>query len=245
MASYALAAVSGTVTASVTPNKPKAGSSIQATASNFTPTSSLPTSLTITLQKGFTTAVDKRNRADSVKVLCTPAQESSDACPTESQVGQGSASVTVSGALPPTSITQAINLTFFLGEAPAASKCPASVDAVFQSASLGTQHAIGTLCRYQGGLQLSFTNLPSYSTLIPSGFTVALNKLTIAAGAFTITTTKKKGKRHRKARHKKVRNYLLNNPAKCPSSGAWSGSFSIAFGASGTTTQPISLACQA
>jgi hypothetical protein len=244
--SYALAAVSGTVTASVTPSTPKAGSSIQATASNFTPASTLPTSLTITLQKGFTTAVDRRNRADSVKVLCTPTQESNDACPTESQVGQGSANATVSGALPGTAVTEAINLVFFLGEAPAASTCPAGVDVVFKGNGFPTEHAIGTLCRYQGGLQLSFSNLPTYSSLIPSGFTVTLNRLRIAAGASTTTRTTKRVKRHGHTTRKVTQtvHHLLNNPSSCPTSGAWSGSFSVTFGSSGTDTQPLTLACR-
>ena len=249
-AGYAVAAPSGTVTASVSPNTPNAGSSVQATASNFTSGSGLPSKLVITVQKGFTTAVDKRNRADSVKVLCTPTQEQNDSCPAESRIGQGQADATISGPVPGEAVSQDIQFVMFLGEAPAGSTCPASVEIVFKAgAQTPSEHAIGTLCKYLGGLQLTFDNLPTYSSIIPSGFTATLNKLTFGAGASTTTkvTTKKTVRRHGKRVTVKstrtIHNYLLNNPGSCPSSGSWTGTLAVTF-QSGTDTQPLSLACR-
>jgi hypothetical protein len=259
-AGIAAAAGSATVTAKLSPNQPKRGSSVQATASGFTTTGQLPTALTVTLPKGFTTAVNKQGVADSTNALCTTTQEGNNDCPDstgdDSQIGQGTATVTVSapstnplaGALGNT--TETVNLTFFIGKGPAASKCPATVDVVFQNSALPTEHEVGDLCKVGGGLQLSFTNLPTYSSqLSGSGVTATLTQMYVALGAHNEvkTTTKKTVKKNGKKTTKKVTTtteaYLLNNPGSCPSSRQWVGSFAVTFGSAGTTTSPVDLAC--
>jgi hypothetical protein len=239
-----------TITTSVKPNKPKKGSSIVLSASGFSG-SSLPSSLTVTLQKGFTTSTDRRNIANSTKVLCTTTQENNESCPQDSQIGQGTATGAVTGPIIGTASVP-FRLTFFLGQGPAASNCPATVEVVFTSESstfpLAQQHAIGNLCKHAGGLQLAFSSLPTYASSIPAGYTATLQQLTVNLGSSTTSKVKVKKRVRRHGRTvtktvtKVVKHFLLNNPGTCPASRTWTGSLTIGF-STGPVTEPLTIAC--
>jgi hypothetical protein len=246
------AAATTAVSSTVTPNTPKKGSTMQVRAQSFPPASSLPQSITIDVQKGFFTATDKRGTAISTKELCSAAQEQNATCPVDSSIGQGNASLTLNPAVLGTSSIP-FNIQLFLG-IPRHNFCPASVLVVLSvnsadanplvASSIPEESAIGDLCTHNGGLELSFPNLPTYSSLVSglgSGETYTLTNLYLSAAASTTVT--KTVKQHGKTVKQTVKNNLINNPPSCPASEKWTGSMSVKF-ASGTTTLPLNFPCK-
>lgn len=253
-------AASTTVTSTVTPNTPKKGSTVQVHARSFPPATSLPQSMTIDVQKGFSTATNKRGTSDSTKELCSAAQEQNATCPVDTSIGQGNASLTLNPAVLGTS-TIPFNIQLFLG-IPRHNGCPATVLVVLSvntatanpaiAGAVPEQSAIGDLCKHKGGLEINFPNLPTYSTLVgalPPGETYTINSLYLSAAASTTVTTKTKktvkvnGKTVKKTITTRVKNNLVVNPSSCPKSKVWTGSLSVKF-QSGTTTLPLSFACK-
>jgi hypothetical protein len=264
MTSLASATVSADVTSTVTPNTPKSGSTVQINGSAFgTSSSSLPTSITVQLQKGFTTSVNAAGTADSVSTLCTASEESGNTCPAASQVGQGSATATISPSILGLSSVP-INLTFFLGP-PRQSGCQATAVVVFKPSGTGLaaeipeESTIGDVCKQGGGVSVSFANLPTYSSDLPSGYTATLSNISLTLDSKTNSKVKVTKKVKRKVKQKNgktitktvkktttvtVTNHLLNNPATCPATNKWTGTFTIAFGSAGNTVLPLTFACK-
>jgi hypothetical protein len=254
-----------TITSKVTPKTPGKGSTLQVRTGAFPPTNTLPTSMTIDVQKGFATGTNKRGTADSTHELCTAAQETSNQCPVDSSIGQGNASVTFNPELPGATGAVPVSIELFLGR-PRHNNCPATVLFVLAVQSTTTdaalaalapaESAVGDLCKKNGGLEINFPNLPTFSTLlqqIAPNETITVNTLYLSAAASTVITTKtkkkvtvvKNGKKTTvtKTITKRVRHHLINNPPKCPASKKWKGTFTIRFNATGYTL-PLTFACK-
>jgi hypothetical protein len=250
----AVAATTTPVNASVKPNLPKHGTEMIINAGPFATTNSLPTSLKLTLGRGFTTATAKKSSskyrpgwADSTPELCKQSQAQSNSCPDDTKIGRGTMNLTISGSVLANG-TLPLNMTMYAVQPPAGA-CPMGVLLVVQSGTgisnplLGnlSSSTQGTLCRHGGGLVASFTSLPNFSAIVPSTTTVTLNHLNLSAGASTLvkTTTKK----HGKTVTTRKRNYLLTTPGSCPASRKWNGSLAIGF-KSGTVTVPFAFTCK-
>ena len=224
------AAASGTVSASLSPNKVSKPSGLTITATGPFSSSGLPKSVDIKVQKGF------RSSPKSVRVLCTAAQASKNTCPKKSHIGSGTAKVTATflgSTYHPT-----VALSLFLGKPQRKGDISSVViTGTLENSPYGngtTSSSTGRLFkRAGGGLELLFANLPNYT--LPPGVTVTLDSLQIKAKAIR---TVKKGKRHHKH---KVRYSLITNPAAC--NGTWTGSFTVTF-SSGSQSSTLSSPCR-
>lgn len=153
-----------TISASVSPNTAGAHSKLKVSATGPFTSSSLPTSIQITVQKGF------RSSAKSVAALCSPSRSS---CPTGSKIGSGQVVATVS-ILGQTKVP----FTLYLGKA----QQKGDIASIVLTATVAgnKQKATGRLFTPSGGgLEMLFSHLPS----LPSGFTATLDHLSLQAHA--------------------------------------------------------------
>jgi hypothetical protein len=227
-AGAALAATPGTVVTQLTPNTPKKNTTLHLTATGpFSGVSGLPSSLVIDVQKGF------KSSLKAVKTPCTSQQEGANptTCPAESQIGQGTASVSVFGA------TSQLLLTMYLGK-PQHNGDIASVELVVQSQALGqSQDATGRILPHAGGVEVRFDQLPTFAGSIPGGVPVTVNSIYLSAGARTQVTNKVHGK-------KVTTIYpLIQTPPSCPRSGNWTGHLTVQF-QTGTFSKALASPCK-
>jgi hypothetical protein len=228
------AVAAGTVSVTLTPKKAGKGSKFHITASGFTSSQGIPTSVAVFTQRGF--------KADpkAVAVLCTSAQASTTppSCPSKSQIGSGSALIHIVALGQGTDVT--IPLTIFLGT-PSQSGDLASViltgTATFPLEGKQTLTATGRLIKNPSsayGLEILFDKFSSPT--IPSGVTVTLTKLDLSGGAFRTVKKGKQGHKH------KVRLSLLTNPKTC--TGSWTGKFTATFATGPALTVATSTPCK-
>jgi hypothetical protein len=226
----AYAATKVPASASLKPNTPHKGVTVKVSAGPFAAGHTLPSALTLTLAKGFSTS-SAGGVANSAATLCTAAEESNDTCPSSSRVGTGSLTFTPSPALFGATSAIPLGITFYLGE-PRKSGCVATVQAIFQVTrnstdmllNLPAQSGIGDLCPHAGGLKLSFPEMPTYSYYIPSSSTVTISKLTLSLGASS------------------QGHNLVKDPPSCPASKKWAGSLYVTAGSS--THRQLKFACK-
>jgi len=221
-AGSALAASSGTVSTTLTPNKVGKASTLSISATGPFSFTGLPKSAELLVQKGF------KSSPKSVSVLCSSAQLAANNCPSKSKIGSGTAKAT--GTLGAFSEQDTIALTLYLGARQKPSDI-ASVDVIGQDSLFNaTLHGSGRLFKSNGALELLFSQFPTPSN-IPQGTKVTLDSLSLSAGA---SRTVKKHKH-------KVHYALIKNPPTC--SGNWTGTFTLTF-SNGTFTKALSTACK-
>lgn len=225
LASTAAAAGGPTANVTLSPAKVKAATTAHVQVTGPLP-SGLPSSISVTVQKGFTSSVK------AVKVLCTAAQATSEGCPAQSFVGNGQIVATATGLGQVT-----VPLTLALG----APSQAGDISTVYIYGKLGT-FPLGVTARLfntGNGLELLTGAFPALP--IP-GLTVQVDSLTLNAHAKQSVTKKVKvGKgKHKKTKKVTTVYSLLTNPSTC--TGTWTGSVSVAF-ASGTVTLPLSTPC--
>lgn len=145
----ALAASGPTMKASVSPNTPKAKSTLKVSAKGPFNQTGLPISLQLNLQKGFATS------AKSVTQLCpVPAPPSGDpGCPAASQIGSGTAHISFMGS------TQPLGITLYLGK----KQQPGDIASVVLSETVGMNQANATGRLFKtstGQIEILFDSLP-------------------------------------------------------------------------------------
>lgn len=223
------AALSGT--ASLSPNVPRKLAALKLAAGSLAQESSLPTGLTLTLQKGFAAvAVGSAASCTVAELDAAPDNQ----CPAASEVGTGAITVTpaqnlfgVTGSIP-------LALSFYRVSSQQAG-CAASVGVAYQLVenkddrllNWSEGHGLGNLCAADGGVQLSFpsNSLPTYA-YVSNDTPMIVNHVSLDLG----TAAGAAGG-------------LWRTPATCTKSREWSGSLAFAFAA--TTQQlPLKLACK-
>jgi hypothetical protein len=222
-------AASATVSVSVSPNKPKARSAVTVSASNLGGVSGLPTSVEITVQKGFTSS------AKSVSVLCSASHASSSSCPAKSEIGTGNATGTATFL--GQTLNESIPLTFYLGRRLQRGDI-ASV--VVTASALGqTGSASGRLfVPAGGGLEILFSRLPNFA--LPPGTTVTPKSISFTAKALrTVTRT---AKRNRRRHTVKLHYSLITNPTACAGE-HWTGTFRATFTSGSVPPTAFTIAC--
>ena len=115
------ASQSGTVRASLSPDATHAASNVKFSAGPFPTESSLPATLSLRLQNGFSIGSVGTSAA-----MCTAAAESSDACPQSTEIGTGSLTIKPAHQLFGASSTVPLQLSFYLG-VPSEAGCAATV----------------------------------------------------------------------------------------------------------------------
>jgi hypothetical protein len=212
--------------ASVTPNVKGHSSVLKLTTGAMPTQSSLPQTETVLL-KGFSVSTS------AAGAICASAQEAQNTCPSASEIGTGSETVStkpaIFGALGPFPL----GMTFYLG-APRSAGCAATLlesiavvrntSDTFLATNLPPAGVVGDLCARSGGLQLSFPALPSYAYYLGTA-TVTISNTQITLG----TAAHGKG--------------VFKNPSSCPASRAWAGSVAFTF-ATGAVHAPVSIACK-
>lgn len=225
-----------TISAKLSPSKPKAGATLHVALSGTAPAldGALPQSIVLDLQRGF--AVDTA----AVAARCVAPATTTGACPAASRIGHGAALAHASGLLNQ-DIPATIDL--FLA-APVQPGDLAGV--VLRVTALGASKTIGArlLARSSGpfGYEL---RADGFAAAIPSfpHVTIGLDSLTLDVGthrdATTTVVTHKRitrgGKRvtvKRKVR-RKVRHDLLRNPKTC--SGHWTVRATVSAAAGGSS----------
>lgn len=146
----ALAASGPTIKMSVSPNEVKAKSTLKLTAKGPFGQTGLPTSLQMTLQKGF------RSSAKSVSTLCDTSSvplSGPSGCPSASQIGTGTADTSGTGAPGP------LALTLYLGTK---SQSTDIASVILSEAATGIQvNGTGRLFKTSSGqLEILFSTLP-------------------------------------------------------------------------------------
>ena len=230
-------AANGTATVTLTPAKVKAASSASLSIAGVTGFSTLPISVDLLLQPGFTSS------ANSVSTLCMATQAASNTCPPASAIGTGSVGVSFFGS--PTTVP--VNL--FLGPP----SQPGDIASVVLIGSVGGT-SINISGRMftpaQGGVEVLLSGFPSLPVTLNS-FAFSLAASRSVSSTVTVTVFKKvlvgKGKhRHKKRVKRKVKKTvstvysLITNPSSC--SGAWTGTASLTY-TTGSDSLPISTPC--
>lgn len=230
IAGLAAAASGGSVVVTLSPDHPSARSTLKVSASGpFPQVSGTLTSARLATQRGFSSS------AKSVQVLCTAGQESDDTCPGESNIGAGTATVTITGGLGTVSRQDTLTFSLFLG-VPSQSGDIASVlisgsDSLFHQSA----HAVGRLLEAPGGgLEVRFDQLPTYS--LPPGTKVTLDQLSFSAHAMRTVVRGRRKHRHR------IRYSLITNPARC--SGRWLAELSLTFSDGSSYRRSVSAPCK-
>jgi hypothetical protein len=219
-------ASNGSVQVTLSPNRPAAASTLQVSAQGpFKRTSSQVSSLTLEVQRGF------ESSARSVPRLCSSSQAANGTCPSQSQVGSGSALVT--GQVNGVSGQDTINFKLFLAVAThpgdIASVVLEGSDTVFHRSG----HTQGRLLRSPtGGLALLFTLGQSSA---PKGSQITLERLSLKAHAVRTVVIRRHGHR----RH--VTYSLITNPPTC--TGSWRGAVVVKFSNGTTNRRAVSAAC--
>jgi hypothetical protein len=224
----AAAATDGTATTTLTPNKAGAATAATVTVSGLSAPTGVPSSVVLTVQKGFTSSVK------AVPVLCS---SSAATCPAGSQIGSGSITASALGQ----TLTAPVKL--FLGPP----QQPGDISSVIATGSADgiPLHAIGRVFTPAGGgLELSI------DTSSLGSLPVTIQGVSLSAHA-THTVIKKKtivkrvgppGHKHKKkiVKRTKVVYSVLTNPPTC--NGTWTGSLTLNY-ASGPITLPLSTPC--
>jgi len=225
-AGTAAAASGPSINISLSPNKAKQNSKLTVNASGFPTESAPPQSAELQVQPGF------KSSAKSVKQLCSPGASS---CPAASQIGTGTAQITV-GFLPgpdtTLALTDTLNFRLYLGK-PRQGGDIASVIVLGSDTYLKqTANGSGRLFKNSsGGLELLFDQFPTISGLT-GGVTITLDSLSFNVGASRTV------KRH----HKKVTYSLITNPSTC--NGSWTGSGRVTFTNGTTVPESFSTPCK-
>lgn len=222
MAGVAAAASSGTIKVTLSPDQPSANSALTVSAQGpFKQPAGKGevTSLRLEVQKGFTSS------AKSVKVLCSSSQANSGTCPSESQVGSGSAVVT--GTVNGVTGQDTITFQAFLAVPEKAGDISSIVlhgtDSVFHKSGQTRGRLVSTA---SGGLELIFTSITGSSA--PKGAKVTLDRLSLHLRAV------------RKAKSGHTYS-LITNPPKC--SGSWRGALIVTYKSGTPTTRSVTASC--
>jgi hypothetical protein len=222
-------AQNGSVQVTLSPDRPSAASTLEVKAQGpfKQPTSGQVTSVRLEVQRGFTSS------AKSVASLCSPPRADKGTCPSESQVGSGSA--LVSGQVNGISGQDTINFKLFLAvperTADIASVVIEGSDTVFHRAG----HTRGRLFRPStGGLVLLFKVGTSGA---PKGAKITLDRLALQAGAMRSVVIRRHGHR----RH--VKYSLITNPSSC--TGSWHGAVVVTFSSGEPDRRPVAVGCRA
>jgi hypothetical protein len=230
----ALAAVAVKGSGSLSSKTPRQGSGLNVNTGPFPSGATLPSAMSFTLQKGFSTS-SSHGVANSVATFCATSDENVNNCPAASEIGSGTMQVTPNGNLFGTTGEFPVSLTFFAAQ-PTQSGCPASVDLVVtliknssdQVLAFPTEHAIGNLCTHGGGVQISFPSLPDYS-YYTQGTSITVSNLTASFKSSNTVGGKVKS--------------LISNPPSCPKAKKWTGAVSLTL-SGGPATAPLKLACK-
>jgi hypothetical protein len=219
----------GTVHVTLTPDRPSAAATLKVDAHGpfKQPTSGQVKSIRLEVQRGF------QSSAKSVAVLCSAAQAGSGSCPSESQVGSGSA--LVSGQVNGVSGQDTINFKVYLA-VPERMGDIASVvlegsDTVFHKSG----HTRGRLFQPKGGGLALLFDIGTSSA--PQGAKITLDRLTLMAGAVRTAVIRHNGH----SRH--VRYSLIKNPASC--AGSWHGAVVVTFSSGPPSRRAVTVACSA
>jgi hypothetical protein len=230
-------AAGGTATVTLTPAKVKAASSAALSISGVTGFSTLPISVDLLLQPGFTSSVN------SVSALCMATQAASNTCPTASAIGTGSVGVSFFGS--PTNVP----VTLFLGP-PSQPGDTASVILIGSVGGTSIDISGRIFTPAQGGVEMLLSGFPSLPVTLDS-FAITLAASRSVSRTVTKTVIKKvfvgKGKhRHKKKVKRKVKTTvttvysLITNPSTC--SGAWTGTATLTY-TTGSDVLPLSTPC--
>ena len=211
-----------TISATLNPNTPKAGSTFALSVSGAAPelSGTLPDALALGLQRGF--VIDTR----AVKTRCAGAAASSGKCPAASSIGAGDAMVHTSGFI---TADVPVWLAVFLA-APLQAGDVASVvlRVTFQGASKALRARLIALGSGPFGYALRIEGFAGAVPALP-GITIQLRSLALTIGAQRrVTETVVKRKRvtrngkpvtvKRKVK-RKVTRVLIRNPKTC--AGSW------------------------
>jgi hypothetical protein len=231
------ASAAGTASVTLTPSKAKAASSAALSITGVTGFSTLPISVDLLLQPGFTSS------ANSVTTLCMATQAASNSCPPASAIGTGSVGVSFFGS--PTTVP--VNL--FLGP-PSQPGDTASVILIGSVGGTSIDISGRVFTPAQGGVEVLLSGFPSLPVTLNS-FAISLAASRSVSRTVTKTVIKKvfvgKGKhRHKKKVKRKVKTTvttvysLITNPSTC--SGAWTGTATLTYTA-GSDVFPLGTPC--
>lgn len=219
----------GSVHVTLTPDRPSAASTLEVNAQGpfKQPTSGQVTSVRLEVQRGF------ESSRKSVAVLCSSTQAQSGGCPSESQIGSGSALVT--GQANGVSGQDTINFKLFLAVPEQAGDIASVViegsDTVFHRSG----HTRGRLfAPKSGGLVLLFKVGASSA---PQGAKITLDRLTLKAGAMRTVVLRRHGRR------RQVSYSLIRNPPTC--TGSWQAAVVVTFSSGPPDRRPVAVACSA
>lgn len=231
------------ISATLTPSTPKAGSTFGLTVNGAAPevSGALPEALALGLQRGF--VLDKT----AVARRCAGAAASSGACPSASSIGKGTALVHTSGIV---TADVPVALAVFLGE-PIQSGDFASV--VLRVDVAGTSKALrARLLKLASGPFGYALQVEGFAGTVPAlpGVTLELRNLTLNIGAkrrVTETVTKRvrvmrNGKRVtvRRKIKRKVTRTLIRNPKTCAAS--WTARVTVRIAGS-NRVKDVSVPC--
>jgi hypothetical protein len=218
----------GSVQVTLSPDRPSAASTLVVKAQGpfKQPSSGRVTSVRLEVQRGF------RSSARAVAALCSSARAQNGTCPSKSQVGSGSASVT--GQVNRISGQDTINFKLFLAvperTADIASVVIEGSDTVFHRSA----HTRGRLFRPSSGrLALLFTLGASGAA---QGAKITLDRLTLKAGAIRTVGVRRGGHRGH------VTYSLIRNPPSCTDD--WHGAVVVAFSSGPPDRRNVSMGCR-
>jgi hypothetical protein len=217
----------GSIHATLSPDQPSAASTLELNAQGpfKQPTDGQVTSVRFGIQRGF------RSSPKSVAVLCSSTQADDGSCPSESQIGSGSATVT--GEVNGVSGQDTINFKLFLATRTRTGDIASVViegsDTVFHRSG----HTRGRLFHpNSGGLALLFK---ISSSSAPQGARITLDRLTLKAGAVRTVVIRRHG-------HRSHATYsLLTNPPSC--AGSWKSTVEVRFSNGSPDRRAVAMAC--
>ena len=219
----AAASQSRTASASLSPNATRAASNVKFSAGPFPTESSLPATMNLRLQNGFSIG-----SVGTAATMCTAVSEMSDACPQSTEIGTGSLTIKPSQQLFGAGATVPLNLSFYLG-APREAGCAATVE-LLMTVKRQQRRSVAQLARAERdrrpvlACRRRRAQLPAFP--ISNNFTgnskVTIEKLSLDLGS--------------KGGHS-----LWHNPGSC--SRRWGGTLGLGF--NGTSLQtPVTFACR-
>jgi hypothetical protein len=219
----------GSVHVALSPDRPSAASTLKVDAQGpfKQPANGRVTSVRLKVQKGFMSS------AKSVATLCKSTQAQSGSCPSESQVGSGSALVhgEVNGISGQDTISFKLFLAVPIRRGDIASVVLEGSDTVFHK----TGHTRGRLFQPAGGGLLLLFNVGTSSA--PKNAKVTLDRLTLKAGAVRTVAVR------RNDHGRQVKYSLITNPPRC--AGSWQGAVILTFSSGPPSRRPVTAACSA
>lgn len=226
-AAVAGAATQGSVTITLTPDRPSADSSLKLVATGpFRTTSSQLRSAAIEVQKGFVSS------PRSVAKLCTASAAANGTCPAASRVGGGKAVAT--GTLGTSSRQDTIAFTIFLGVPHHAGDIASIVLSGSDSVFHKSFSVSGRLFKPAGGgLEILFG--PFQGRSLPPGTKVTLDRLELHASAVRTVTV------HSRVQPRSVTYSLITNPPSC--AGAWRSTIALTFQNGSAYTRQLTTPC--